>query len=246
MPDNDSTDSPTSDFGTPFRALLDHCEATGLTFSADRETQRIKLKLVRQHALYNCSFCITNEERIVQIHINHPVLAKDEKMRPAVMEFLTRANFGLVIGNFEMDLRDGEISYHVGHVIAGQKLDDETIRGLVTTALATSDKYFPALMCLMFAGHTPEDAVFLAELDTHSEHVEDAPAHDDPAPGAKLTLAKKPPEPKTVKKKPALSPKKSPSQAEKTSPSAKPPGIPSAQPNPHGEIPPVAPEQDPQ
>lgn len=235
MPDNDPTD--TSDFGTPFRALLDHCEGNELAFSADHENQCIELKLYRKHALYYCSLRITNEERIFQIHVSYPVLAKDEKMRPAVLEFLTRANCGLVIGNFEMDLQDGEISYHVGHLIGNGQLEDDTIMGLVTTALATSDKYFPALMCLLFAGHTPEDAIFLVELDLQTGQAEDAPAHDDPAPLAKMTLAKKPPGPKTGKTKPAPSPKKSPSQAEKTSPSAKLPGIPSAQPNPLGEIP---------
>src|SRR5688500_12466181 len=39
-----------------------------------------------------------------------PTIVPQEKQRE-VMEYLTRANYGLSIGNFEMDLRDGEIRY---------------------------------------------------------------------------------------------------------------------------------------
>jgi hypothetical protein len=80
------------------------------------------------------------------------------------MEFITRANYGLVIGNFEMDAKDGEIRYHVSHLMEENILTDETIRRLFGTAMGTADRYFPALMRVLFAGETPEDAVDLAEL----------------------------------------------------------------------------------
>ena len=239
MPDNDPTD--TSDFGMPFRALLDHCEGNELAFSADHENQCIELKLYRQHALYHCSLRITNEERIFQIHVSYPVLAKDEKMRPAVLEFLTRANCGLVIGNFEMDLQDGEISYHVGHLIGNGQLEDDTIMGLVTTALATSDKYFPALMCLLFAGHTPEDAIFLVELDLQTEQAKDAPAASNPSSaGQKGDHDKMPDEPKPAKNKSDTSRKKGKNVQE----ASKPPENSTTQPNPEGDNSPPAPEGD--
>src|SRR5262245_1344418 len=34
-----------------------------------------------------------------------------EGKRPAMAEYLTRANYGLYIGNFELDFNDGEIRY---------------------------------------------------------------------------------------------------------------------------------------
>lgn len=34
-----------------------------------------------------------------------------EDARMAVAEFITRANYGMRIGNFELDLRDGEVRY---------------------------------------------------------------------------------------------------------------------------------------
>lgn len=34
-----------------------------------------------------------------------------EELRPGVAEFITRANYGLIRGNFEMDFNDGELRY---------------------------------------------------------------------------------------------------------------------------------------
>jgi len=37
MPDNDTIESFASDFRTPFRALLDHCENKGMKFRANQK-----------------------------------------------------------------------------------------------------------------------------------------------------------------------------------------------------------------
>ena len=207
MPDNDTIESFASDFGTPFRALLDHCENKGLKFRANQKKKRIMLTLCRRHALYNCNLQITHKDSVFQIHLNYPVLAKDKKMRPAAAEFVARANFGLVIGNFELDMRDGEVRYRVGHMIVDGQLDEVTIRRLISTALSTSDRYFPSFMQLLFGGLTAGDAVFLAELDMHSDRVEDnPPAQAAPPASGKDGGAEKPAEPATpAKKKPAPS-----------------------------------------
>ena len=42
--------------------------------------------------------------------------------------------------------------------------------------LEMADRYFPALMTVMFAGHTPSDAVYLSELTSDlNDQGEDAP-----------------------------------------------------------------------
>jgi len=174
MSDNAIEPTP-SDFGTPFRALVDHCESRDLKFCADREEKKIKFSLCRSHALYQCNLRITHDDNIFQIYLYYPILAKDPKMRMAAAEFVTRANYSLVLGNFELDMRDGEVRYHVAHHIENGILGDTMIEHLFLAALYTSDRYFPAFTQVLFGGSTPEDAVFLAELD-----LPDAAAEDDP------------------------------------------------------------------
>jgi hypothetical protein len=191
MSNNETLDS--SGFGTPFQALVDHCEANELSFAIFREEKRIRLNICRRHALYTCHLRISNDDEIFQIHMNYPVLAKDEKMRPQVTEFFTRVNYGLVLGAFELDLRDGEARYHISHIIGEGRLEDEVIRRIIGSALSTADRYFPAYMRVLFGGDTPEDAVFLAELDLNTQETESETASaETPAP----------PTPKASKRKP--------------------------------------------
>jgi hypothetical protein len=191
MSNNDTSDSP--DFSFPFEALVDHCKANELSFAIFRQEKRVRLNICRKHALYTCHLRISNDDEIFQIHLNYPVLAKDEKMKPSVTEFFTRVNYGLVLGAFEVDLRDGEARYHISHIIGDGRLEDEVIRRVIGSALSTADRYFPAYMRVLFGGDTPEDAVFLAELDLNNQDTEIQPA------SAESPI---PPTPKASKRKP--------------------------------------------
>jgi hypothetical protein len=112
-----------------------------------------------------------------------------------VTEFFTRVNYGLVLGAFEVDLRDGEARYHISHLIGDRRLEDEVIRRIIGSALSTADRYFPAYMRVLFGGDTPEDAVFLAELDLNTQDTENEPASaEKPAPPT--------PKPSVSKRKP--------------------------------------------
>lgn len=89
-----------------------------------------------------------------------------ENKRELVSEFLTRANYGLKTGNFEMDLSDGEVRYKV-HTT----WDDGVIPSLAMTeryvdmGFMMMNRYGGAIMKVVYADMSPEDAVALAEED---------------------------------------------------------------------------------
>lgn len=95
-------------------------------------------------------------------------------------DLLTRANYGLVLGNFEMDFSDGEVRYHVSHILETGMLEDSLIRRLFSPALLMADRYFPALMQHLHGG-LPEDAVYMAELDSQLDQAETMPKASQPA-----------------------------------------------------------------
>jgi hypothetical protein len=72
-------------------------------------------------------------------------------------------------------------------------LEDEVIRRIIGSALSTADRYFPAYMRVLFGGDTPEDAVFLAELDLNTQDTESEPASaETPTPRAPKASKRKP------------------------------------------------------
>jgi hypothetical protein len=161
-------------------------------FHADPESQAVQFFISGDCAVYNCRLHITHDGELIQVRVHYPVSARDLKIRPLVAEAIARANHGMSIGNFDIDMDSGEISYHLGQVIGGLGLNDEIIGGVFSTAISTADRYFPAVMRVMFAGHTPADAVYLSELDAHAEAVEAGEAEPVPAPKAAKPAAKKP------------------------------------------------------
>lgn len=185
-----------SDFGTPYRTLVDYCETNGLKFRADDASKSVCFTMRCDAAPYDVVMMVTHDDEVFQIYVVMPVGAGTEKLRHLITEFVARANHRIVIGHFDWDVDEGGLRYHVGHALGDRGLDDETIGRLMATALNTADRYFPALMQVMFAGHTPADAVYLAELDVHVEEVEDTaptPKPSTPSPKAAKPPAKKKP-----------------------------------------------------
>ena len=90
-------------------------------------------------------------------------------------ELITWANYCMPLGKFEMDMKDGEVRFHITHVIGELGLSSDLIEKHFMTAYYTADRYFPAFMQHLHAGYTPEDAVFHSELDSHADLVEDTP-----------------------------------------------------------------------
>lgn len=81
------------------------------------------------------------------------------EMRPSVAEYITRANYGLRIGNFEMDFDDGEVRYKSSIDFEGVELSPGLIRNTIYPAVQTMDRYLPGLLSVVYGGKSAEDAI---------------------------------------------------------------------------------------
>lgn len=91
-----------------------------------------------------------------------PINAPENK-RLAVAEYLTRANYGLNIGNFEMDMDDGGIRYKVSSVWADLLPPVKVVEWLVDTSFVMLDRYGAGILSVIYGGVSPADAVKAAE-----------------------------------------------------------------------------------
>lgn len=84
-----------------------------------------------------------------------------------VVEYITRANAGLVTGNFEVALESGEVRYKtaidLSDVDAADLASGRVIRALVAdltyTNVATTDRYLPGLLQVVAGAVTPAEAI---------------------------------------------------------------------------------------
>jgi hypothetical protein len=87
-----------------------------------------------------------------------PVRAPENQLAD-VAEFINRANFGMIIGNFELDYSDGEIRYKTSVDIEDVDLSDPLLRHMIYANVLTMDKYFPGLMRVLYGGISPVAAI---------------------------------------------------------------------------------------
>lgn len=83
--------------------------------------------------------------------------------RSEFAEALTRANYGLVIGHFEMDMETGELNYRVTVPIDDAMLSHAQFCHCVGAAMGTVHQYTPAFLQVAFHEVSAEEAIKACE-----------------------------------------------------------------------------------
>jgi len=97
-------------------------------------------------------------EEQVAIYTKYPAKAPEDAFA-RVAEYLTRANWGLKNGNFEMDWSDGEVRYKTFIDIEGGSLTPKIVQNLFAANIMTADRYFPGLQKVIWGGTSPQAAI---------------------------------------------------------------------------------------
>ncbi len=87
----------------------------------------------------------------VMVYSLHPWVVPEDR-RLAMMELLIRANYGLVIGNFEMDPDDGELRFKTSIDVGSDRLSSELLARLVQHNLDAFEQYLPAVEAVIAGG----------------------------------------------------------------------------------------------
>lgn len=86
-----------------------------------------------------------------------------EAQRTTMAEYLTRANYGLKVGNFEMDYTDGEVRFKTSLDVENSELTLPLVTNLVYSNVWTMDRYLPGIFEVIYGQKTPEEAILTVE-----------------------------------------------------------------------------------
>lgn len=89
--------------------------------------------------------------------------------RRALGEFIARANYGMIIGNFELDFTDGEVRYKTSIDVEGSIITFPLLKRLVYTNVMMMDNYLPGITSVIKGEASPEDAI--AQIETPIESI---------------------------------------------------------------------------
>jgi len=116
------------------------------------------------NAQFAC-FAQAREEQQQFVFYSICPVAVPEHKRPEIAEFITRANFDMVIGNFELDYEDGEVRFKTSIDVEGAELLSTLIKPILYANVLMMDQYLPGMMGVIYADKTPADAVAQVEDD---------------------------------------------------------------------------------
>jgi len=71
------------------------------------------------------------------------------RSRDDVARYITRANWKLLLGNFEMDFEDGQVRFRSSVDFAGDELKDRTLRRTILTAMEVVEAHAEALSAVI-------------------------------------------------------------------------------------------------
>ena len=133
----------------------------------------VSMNFQGQHGRWGC-LARADEEKELALFYSYCPIKVPEAKRAELAEFITRANYGLYIGNFELDYNDGEVRYKTsidveGNAVLVQEPDETTPLGfalmkrLVYDNVGVMDKYMPGIMAVVYGSATPAQAIAQVE-----------------------------------------------------------------------------------
>lgn len=124
-----------------FNNLIAYLDNNKIQYSM-LEGQKVATYFVRTE---NGNFqCIADVKESSNIFIFYTIIGiiVPKNKRLVVCELLTRMNYGIIVGNFEMDMDDGEIRYKTSIDYEGSELIDKFIENIISANLSIVDNYF--------------------------------------------------------------------------------------------------------
>ena len=122
----------------------------------------VTIELLGADALYTCRYFMAQRQQTLVCCTRSPLLIP-KRERKKVMEFITRANFGLLFGAFELSLDDGRLFFRTACDVEGGVLSGPMVCNLAGAGTAMFDKYLPAMNQVIYGQKSVKDAIAAAE-----------------------------------------------------------------------------------
>jgi hypothetical protein len=148
--------------GQILETAAEYLAEQGWSFARLEGRPTLQLKFTGANGEWLCYAQAREAERQLLFYSVFPTNAPEER-RAALAELLTRANFGLYLGNFEMDWDDGEIRFKTSVAVESAELTPALVKQVVEPNLRITNKYFPAIRAVAEGESSPIEAIATAE-----------------------------------------------------------------------------------
>ena len=154
----ETTEPNTSSIQSIFQTIVDFFKEDNWSFAPINKQPALRLACEGKNGKCDCYAQVREQQQQFVFYSICPVNAPENK-RLAVAEFITRANYGTIIGNFELDYTDGEIRYKTSIDVEGSNLTFPLIKQLVYANVTMMDEYLPGIVSVIEGDVEPKEAI---------------------------------------------------------------------------------------
>ncbi len=147
-----------------YDALIEFFNAENWNFQSIPEQSTLRLAFEGKNGTWDCYAKVREAQKQFVFYSICSVNAPEDK-RQAIAEFIARANYGTIIGNFELDFTDGEIRFKTSIDVEGDTLSSALIKPLVYTNVIMMDEYLPGFLAVVSGELSPVEAIAKIESE---------------------------------------------------------------------------------
>ena len=141
-----------------FDAMVDFFKSDDWPCTQLEDRPVLSMNFDGKNAKWTCYAQAREEQQQFIFYSVCPVNTPVDK-RAAMAEFITRANYGLIIGNFELDFEDGEIRYKTSLDAEDLALNATAFKNLVYANVSMMDQYLPGIMSILYSEISPREMI---------------------------------------------------------------------------------------
>ena len=143
-------------------AVTEFLQQDGWPYEPIDDGSVVRVLFQGDNAQFTC-FGQTREDAEQFVFYSICPVSVPEHKRQEVAEFITRANYDMVLGNYEMDYGDGELRFKTSIDVEGTQLTPGLIKPLLYANVLMMDQYLPGVMAVIYADKSPADAIAQVE-----------------------------------------------------------------------------------
>jgi hypothetical protein len=105
------------------------------------ETNHIECGVTHKNGNYQVHYFADENTQVFRVYVVTPSRVPEDR-RIEVALLMTRLNYGRNIGNFELDLNDGEVRYKMSMDVEGSELTKPMVKNMTLAGVTALDRAF--------------------------------------------------------------------------------------------------------
>jgi hypothetical protein len=146
-----------------FRLVCGFLDADGLKYRERDDETAVELGFSGESGVFAAVIAVRGSPPVVGLFVRIPLVVKEDQ-RIAMAETATRANFGLMLGSFDLDMSTGCMGFRVAMPFSDASITHDQFSSLMQSAFWTVDRYHRAF-CRLLYGDDLSPAEVIAEVE---------------------------------------------------------------------------------